>query len=239
VGSASEKLPANESTRILEMTVRGCEAARAAAATLVDAFNASSVELFRGVREREEELDTLDREINESVTTAIPHCGSELEARELLACLKVVIELERISDLLLGFSNRALAVFDRLEALDLKELSTMAALLHKMLTEALEAFGKRDADSALAVLRLDAELDRLRNLLLVRHIENPENAPRQESFHVVFMTQELERAGDHAKNIAEEVVHLATGRSVRHLLRAQDKPDEVRFLDYMRRHIGR
>jgi phosphate transport system protein len=236
--TATDKLPAEESTRILDMTVRGCEAARAAAAALVDGLTAASPEPFSRVREREEELDTLDREINEAVTTAITHCGSGLEARELLACLKVVIEVERISDLLLGFANRARAIFDRLEAHDLKDLSTMAVLLHKMLTEALEAFSKRDAEAALGVLRIDAEMDRLRNLLFVRHIENPEKAPRQESFHVVFMTQELERAGDHAKNVAEEVVHLVTGRSVRHLLRSQDKPDEVRFLDFMRRRQG-
>ena len=233
--SATDNLQAEESTRILEMTVRGCEAARAAAAALVEGLHTASTEPFGKVREREEEVDTLDREVNEAVTQAITHCASGLEARELLACLKVVLEVERISDLLLGFANRARAVFDRLEALDLKDLSTMAALLHKMLTEALEAFSKRDADAALAVLRADAEMDRLRNLLFVRHIENPEKAPRQESFHVVFMTQELERAGDHAKNMAEEVVHLVTGRSVRHLLRSQDKPDEVRFLDFMRR----
>jgi phosphate uptake regulator len=49
------------------------------------------------------------------------------------------------------------------------------------------------------------------------------------------MTQTLERAGDHAKNLAEEVCHLVTGRSVRHLIRAADKPFEEMFLDWMRR----
>jgi phosphate transport system protein len=69
----------------------------------------------------------------------------------------------------------------------------------------------------------------------MRHIENPECVQRQESFHVVFMAQFVERAGDHAKNVAEEVVHLVTGRSVRHLLRSYDKPIENMFVDYMRK----
>jgi phosphate transport system protein len=239
MGTASNQQQAPEHAHILAMTLRGCEATCAAAAAVADGLATSSPACFRGVREPEEELDTLDREINEAVTAAITRCSSELETRELLACLKLVIELERIGDLLLGFANRAQAIFQRLEPHDIKDLATMAALLHKMLTGASEAFSKRDVEAAMAVLRADIDMDRFRNLLFVRHIENPENAPRQESFHVVFMTQELERAGDHAKNVAEEVVHLVTGRSMRHLLRAQDKPDEVRFLDFMRRRAGR
>jgi len=91
---------------------------------------------------------------------------------------------------------------------------------------------------AATVIRTDSELDRLRNLTFVRHIENPEGDPRTESFHVVFMAQTLERAGDHAKNLAEEVVHLVTGRSVRHLLRSYDKPWENMFIDSMRKRAG-
>jgi phosphate transport system protein len=234
MGTASNQQPMAESARILEMTLRGCSVARTAAAAAADGLSSSSAHFLLEVRAREEELDTLDREINEAVTEAIPHCGSALEARELLACLKAIYELERIGDLLLGFANRARSVYARLDSQDVKELSTMTVLLEKMLGQASEAFGKRNADLAVAVLRADTEMDRLRNLLFVRHIENPEHTPHQESFHVVFMTQALERAGDHAKNLAEEVVHLATGHSVRHLLRSQDKPDEVRFLDYMR-----
>ena len=49
------------------------------------------------------------------------------------------------------------------------------------------------------------------------------------------MTQSLERAGDHARNLAEEVCHVVSGRSVRHLLMAYDKPIEQMFLDWLRK----
>jgi len=52
---------------------------------------------------------------------------------------------------------------------------------------------------------------------------------------VLFMTQSLERAGDHAKNLAEEVCHLVSGRTVRHVLRSYDKPVEQMFIDDLRR----
>lgn len=222
-----------DSARILEKTLRGYDVARAGAAAAADGLSSSSAQFLQDVRAKEEELDVLDREINEAVTVAIVNCAAA-QARELLACLKAIYELERIGDLLLSFANRARSVYARLDSEDVKDLSTMTALLEKMLVQASEAFQKRNTDLALSVLRADTEMDRLRNLLFVRHIENPERVPHQESFQVVFMTQTLERAGDHAKNLAEEVVHLVTGRSVRHLLRSQDKPDEVRFLEYMR-----
>jgi phosphate uptake regulator len=68
----------------------------------------------------------------------------------------------------------------------------------------------------------------------MRHIENPENAQRQASLQVIFMTQSLERAGDHAKNLAEEVCHLVSGHTVRHVMMTYDKPIEQMFLDWLR-----
>ena len=105
-----------------------------------------------------------------------------------------------------------------------------------MLQDVGVAFESREVRRALEVLKADAELDRLRNLVIVRHIENPENEMRQESFHLVFMSQSLERAGDHAKNLAEEICHLVSGRSVRHILREYDRPIEQVYLERMRRN---
>jgi phosphate uptake regulator len=48
------------------------------------------------------------------------------------------------------------------------------------------------------------------------------------------MSQALERAGDHAKNLAEEICHLVSGRSVRHILREYDRPVEQVYLERMR-----
>jgi phosphate transport system protein len=234
MGKASQQRPVNESGRLLDLTLRGYEAARNAAADCTKLVTNATPELCRAVKEREEELDTLDREINEGVTEAIMHCRPDLEAREMLACLKLILDLERIGDLLLSFANRALALQNTIQEADARDLTGMTRLLEKMMADAAAAFRSRDTDLALQVLRADMEVDRLRNLLFMRHIENPENTPRQGSFHLVFMSQALERAGDHAKNLAEEVIQLVTGRSPRHLLRAQDRPDEVRFVESLR-----
>jgi phosphate transport system protein len=230
--------PDNSYEQLLRSSLRGFEAAREAAEVLAKGVGSPSNALAERVRQYEEELDKLDHDINDGVTAAISQ-GPAQRTRELLACLKFIIELERIGDLLLNVANRAAAIGPRLEAQEIKDLATMSGILARMLGQAQEAFEQRDVKKAVNVLKADAEMDRLRNLAFVRHIENPEHQLHTESFHVVFMIQSLERAGDHAKNVAEEVVHLVSGRSVRHVLRQYDKPDEVVFVERMRRQAGK
>ena len=172
-------------------------------------------------------------EIDAGVTQVITQV-TESEARELLACMKFMISLERIGDLLLSFASSAQAVCARLDPQDIRDLTHMATVLEKMLSDAGAAFSTRDVKKAVDVLRADAEMDRLRNLIFLRHIENPENLQRQASLQVIFMTQSLERAGDHAKNLAEEVCHFVSGHTVRHVLMTYDKPIEQMFLDWLR-----
>ena len=151
-----------------------------------------------------------------------------------MACMKLMIGLERIGDLLLSFATSAQAAGNRLDSRDARDLTQMATVLEKMLADVARSFSERDVRKAIEVLRADAEMDRLRNLIFLRHIENPENISHHASLQVIFMTQSLERAGDHAKNLAEEVCHFVSGRSVRHLLMAYDKPFEQMFLDWLR-----
>jgi phosphate transport system protein len=219
---------------IVRRTVEACHMAKEAAGAAAEGIATGSGALLNSLRQRERELDTLDMEIDTGVTTAITEVGPA-EARELLACMKVMIALERIGDLLLSFANSAQSVSGRIDSEDTRDLTQMATLLEKMLTDCGAAFSGRDVSKAVEVLRADAEMDRLRNLIFLRHIENPENLVRQASLQVIFMTQSLERAGDHAKNLAEEVCHFVSGRTVRHVSIAYDKPVEQMFIDYLRR----
>ena len=235
MSTASLKVPAPEPAcgRLIRRTVEACELAREAAAIAAEGIATGSMSRLNNIRQCERELDAIDTEIDSGVTSAIAQV-SEVEARQLLACMKVVIGLERIGDLLLSFANSAQAAGSRLDSEDARELTQMATLLEKMLADVGQSFSQRDVKKAVEVLRADAEMDRLRNLIFMRHIENPENIARQASLQVIFMTQSLERAGDHAKNLAEEVCYFVSGRTVRHLLMAYDKPLEQMFIDWLR-----
>ncbi len=240
MSTATIKSPAPEPSyaHLVRRTIEACQVAKEAAAAAAEGIATGSAVLLNTIRVREKELDTFDMEIDAGVTAAITQV-TEAEARELLACMKFMIGLERIGDLLLSFASSAQAVGGRLDPQDTRDLTQMATVLEKMLSDSAEAFSARDVKKAIDVLRADAEMDRLRNLVFLRHIENPENVQRQASLQVIFMTQSLERAGDHAKNLAEEVCFVVSGHTVRHVMMAYDKPIEQMFLDYLRQRDER
>src|SRR5450432_1577006 len=225
--------PALSYTHLVRNTIDACEVAKEAAGAAAEGIATGSTLLLSTIRERERTLDKMDMEVDAGVTQAITKVGDP-EARELLACMKIMIGLERIGDLLLSFASSAQAASLRIDPQDTRDLTRMATVLEKMLTDVGGAFSTRDVKRAVDVLRADAEMDRLRNLIFLRHIENPENQQRQASLQVIFMTQSLERAGDHAKNLAEEVCHVVSGHTVRHVMMTYDKPIEQMFLDWLR-----
>jgi phosphate transport system protein len=236
MSTARVEAPPQESTHhhIVNRTIEACRLAKEAAGAAAGGIATGSSSLLNSLRQRERELDALDMEIDSAVTSVITEV-EPTQARELLACMKFMISLERIGDLLLSFANSAQAAAGRIDSDDTRDLTRMATILEKMLTDVGGAFSNRDVAKAIDVLRADSEIDRLRNLIFLRHIENPENIAHQASLQIIFMTQSLERAGDHAKNLAEEVCHLVSGHTIRHVLKSYDKPVEQMFIDYLRR----
>lgn len=227
------KLQASPGSHLLELTLDAFRVAHRASAAAAEGIATSSKTLFIEVRDHERELDLLDRDIDDLVTTTINRVADD-EARTLLACMKFGISLERIGDLLLSFVNRADTVAAHLDHDDLRDLIVMTSRLEQMLADVEAAFLTRSLDKAVSVLRADNEIDRLRNVITFRHLEPTEGQRRVDSFHVLFMATEIERAGDHVKNMAEEVCHLVSGRTIRHVLRSYDRPVEQLFLDHVR-----
>lgn len=214
------------------LTLLACETARGAAAMMAEALTSNSAGSHKSVAEAEAKLDQFDREIDDRVTEALS--SNAANARELLACLKFIIDLERIGDLLAAVSNCSAALQRRVATQDMGYLVQMATTLEHMIADAQSAFANSDLELVLTILRADSEMDRLRNLMLMRHLEGaPDTAPH-DSIHVVFMAQALERSGDHVKNMAETICHLVTGKSVRHVARESGLSIEQMYLEFLR-----
>jgi phosphate transport system protein len=231
--SMKTPLPGPSCDALVKRTVEACELARQAAAIAAEGIATGSMSRLNAIRQCEKDLDAIDLEVDSDVTRVITQAPQE-ESGHLLACMKLMIGLERIGDLLLSFATSAQAAGAQIDPQDARDLTHMATILEKMLADVGHSFSHRDVKKAIEVLRADAEMDRLRNLIFLRHIENPENLERRASLQIIFMTQSLERAGDHAKNLAEEVCHFVSGRSIRHLLMAYDKPKEQMFIEWLR-----
>ena len=235
MSTASMKTPSPEpsSADLVKRTVEACGLAREAASIAAEGIATGSMSRLNAIRQCEKDLDAIDVEVDSGVTSTITRVD-QTETGQLLACMKLMIGLERIGDLLLSFATSAQAAGAHIDPQDIRDLTQMATILEKMLADVGQSFSQRDVKKAIEVLRADAEMDRLRNLIFLRHIENPENVERRSSLQVIFMTQSLERAGDHAKNLAEEVCHFVSGRNIRHLLMAYDKPREQMFIEWLR-----
>jgi phosphate transport system protein len=218
--------------QLVDLTMRACASAHEAVSHALDALINGSAHALGGVRKCEEQLDGMDREMDENLAIVITQVTPP-QARELLACMKIMLDLERVGDLVLSFAERAAIVRNRIDMDDIEQLTKIGCLLENMLATMARAFTRRDVEEAIHVLRTDSEIDRMRNLIMVRHTENAEGLKGPESLHVLSMANALERAGDHIKNMAEELCHLATGHTMRHVIRSKDKPIEQLFLDWL------
>jgi phosphate transport system protein len=227
--------PEAEHGYLVGLTLRACQIAKTAAGNAAEFVGTNLPELYEAVEDCEKKLDRLDRELDQRICAALEKTTA-LQRREMLACRKCMTDLERIGDLVVSFISGIRALRTRLGNEDVYELMRMTLLLEKMLNDVYDAFCTRDLNRALTVLRTDAEIDRLRKLFFIRHIEGPGSEPQVESVHVLLMAQALERAGDHAKNLAEEVWHSLSGYTLRHVIQKEHGSCEHFSLDWVRQH---
>jgi phosphate transport system protein len=201
---------------LTELALRACLVASDAAFNIKDFLTNGSRVAFLAVRDCEKELDRMEQEIDQKLPEAIAEV-TEVEARELLACLRFSTDLERIGDLLWGVCQRVNNLHGELPKADARQLIEMIEILERMLHQVREGFSNRELDPASDVLREDREIDQVYKSLFRRHLQNESNANLRHSADVLLMAQALERAGDHATNLAEELFRLIQGRSLRHV----------------------
>lgn len=212
---------ARDTGELTELATRACLVGSDAAFNARDFLANSSRMAFLAVRDCEKELDRIEQQIDQELPSAITQV-TEPEARELLACLRFSTELERIGDLLWGVAQRAHNLQRQLPKADGQSLLQMLDVLQKMLQQVKEGFTDRDLQPAHDVLRADREIDRIYKALFLRHVRNVAEDV-EHSADTVLMAQALERAGDHATNLAEELFRLIEGRSLRHVPKRQFK----------------
>jgi phosphate transport system protein len=171
------------------------------------------------VPDEEQELNRLQSEIDEMALALL--ATQQPVARDLrfiLAAVRINAELERIGDLVINITEnvRVLAAHPPLKPLI--DIPRMAELARKMVRESLDAFVREDPLLAEAVIVTDDQVDALKDQvlreLLTYMMGDPQSIER--ALALILISRHLERIGDHATNIAEDVIYMIQGRDVRH-----------------------
>jgi len=140
------------------------------------------------------------------------------DLRFITTALKITTDLERIGDRAVSISERAIELGGEPPLKPYIDIPRMAEISLAMLRQSLDAFVREDPELALRVCRSDDEVDKLNGQifreLLSYMIEDPTTITR--AMRILFVSKYLERIADHATNIAEMVVFMVKGQSIRH-----------------------
>jgi len=198
------------------LALKACLIARDAAFNVRDLLTNSSRMAFLAIKDCEKELDLIERQIDERLPAAITRVN-ETRARQLLSSLKSTTDLERIGDLVMSVALRVQARTAKIPQSDVRQLVEMSSILREMLDLVHTGFSNLDLDCARKVLQMDKEIDRICHSLFQKHLAETVSQGDTSHFEILLMAQALERAGDHATNLAEDLYSLIEGRSLRHM----------------------
>jgi phosphate transport system protein len=146
------------------------------------------------------------------------HQPMAVDLRSIVAAVKINTDLERVGDLAINIAEAASRYLQHPPVKELITIPQMAEIAQGMLRDALDAFVHRDTTLAQTVLDRDDELDALKTEvfrdLLDRMLLDPQTV--EPGLDLILVSRHLERIGDHATNVAEDVIFMVSARDVRH-----------------------
>lgn len=172
------------------------------------------------------QIDALEVEIEEMVTNLLAlHQPMARDLRLILAALKITNDLERVGDHAANIAGCAQRLLGQRPTTPEPEIIEMSRLTHGMLADAIDAFVRADAGLGRDVCGRDDQVDALNRstfrILLTHMAEDPHTIGA--SMELILVARNLERAADLATNIAEDVVFLVEGKSIKHGAEQQPK----------------
>lgn len=183
------------------------------------ALHDRDVTSLSGVRAIEHKVDdahvAIDNACVELLARQSPFAA---DLRLIIAIIKINTDLERMGDQAMNISYNADHYLkeSRIDVAD--DLSKMGVAVKSMVRMALDAFMKQDVTMAQQVLEADDEVDGYKNAMFRHLIPYMKNDPStvESALDLILIARNLERMGDHATNIAEDVIFACTGEDVRH-----------------------
>lgn len=181
----------------------------------VQALKSRDVELARQVIADDLKINLKRYDVEERclelIATQQPLAG---DLRTIIAVLHMIVDLERMGDHAEGIAKIAVMLADEPPLKPYVDIPRMADTSSRMLRESMEAFKKRDADQARAIMNEDDEVDALYDQVYRELLTYMLGDPRtiEQATRIIWVAHNLERIGDRVTNICERVVYLVTGK---------------------------
>jgi len=202
-------------SRLLEMGGLAEDRVRSSVRALVDRDRA----LVERVIEGDTPINQLHIEIDSRCVRLLAlHQPMAVDLRFILSAVKINTDLERVGDLAINIAEAARRYAQHAPVKKLIDIPRMATIAQTMLRDSLDSFVRRDTDLAQRVLNEDDKLDALKTQifreLLTYMLQDPGTI--EAALDLILISRHLERIGDHATNIAEDVIFMVSARDVRH-----------------------
>jgi phosphate transport system protein len=146
------------------------------------------------------------------------HQPMAVDLRSIVAAVKINTDLERVGDLAVNIVEAGQRYLQHPPVKELIDIPRMATLAQTMLRDALDAYVRRDLELAHSVLTADDRLDSLKSQVfrdLLSYMLGDQSTI-EAALDLILISRHLERVGDHATNIAEDVIFMVTAKDVRH-----------------------
>lgn len=201
--------------RLLEMGGLAEERGRAAIRALVERDD----ELVDHVLAGDQPINALHMEVDGRCFKLLAlHQPMAIDLRAIMSAIKINTDLERVGDLAVNIAEAARRYLRHPPVKELIDIPRMADIAQSMLRDALDSYVRRDTALAEHVLNEDDVLDSLKTQvfreLLTFMLQSPSTI--EPALDLILVSRHLERIGDHATNIAEDVIFMVSARDVRH-----------------------
>ncbi len=174
---------------------------------------------FGKVHEIEKRINEAQMQVdNECLNILATQGPVAKDLRFIMSILKINTDLERMGDLSVNIAYSGKDFLNYNLSIGIKELNRMSVLVRDMVGQSLDSFVKADQELAQKILLQDDEVDYIRDIIdgeLIKHMKShPQDV--EPCMHLLSISRNLERLGDHATNIAEDVIFAFSGRDIRH-----------------------
>lgn len=185
----------------------------------IQALIQKDIQKFQTVHEIEQKINEDHIKVDNACMGFLAKQGPVAkDLRLIVSVVKINTDLERMGDQSVNIAYTGKDYLSRGLNLKLDDIELMSTLVRKMVKDALDCFVREDEELARSILTMDDEVDHLKEKVLSDLNKEIQKSPERVDAYLdlIFIAKNLERLGDHATNIAEDVIFVSTGKDIRH-----------------------